>query len=304
MGIKVPKLGIAGAILIGLYVIVIGSLITFIVMNNDIPILDPQGMIAGQQRSLMGIAVGLMLLVVIPVFILAAYISWKYRASNKKAKHSPDWDHNNTLEAIWWGFPLLLIIILSVITFQSSHTLDPFRKIESNKPAVEIQVVALQWRWLFIYPEHNIATINEIKFPEKTPVNFTITSDAPMNSFWIPALGGQVYAMSGMSTKLHLMADKLGSYNGASANISGEGFSGMKFKAYSTTDTEYKNWIQDIKSTGQPLNLGAYHKLALPSKNSSVAYYKLEDPELYDKIIMKYMGHGSEKKDGDSEGYK
>lgn len=301
MGIKVPKLGAAGAILIGLYVLAIASIITFIVMNNDVPILDPQGLIAGQQRSLLGLAVGLMLLIVIPVFILTAFISWKYRAGNKKAKHDPEWDHNNTLEAIWWGFPLLIIIVLSVITFQSSHSLDPFRKIESDKKAVEIQVVALQWRWLFIYPEHNIATINEIKFPEKTPVNFTITSDAPMNSFWIPALGGQVYAMSGMSTKLHLMADKLGTYNGASANISGEGFSGMKFKAYSTTDTEYHNWVQDVKSTGKSLNLGVYNQLALPSKNTSVAGYKLEDAELYDKIIMKYMGHGSNKT-GHSEG--
>lgn len=289
MGRKLPKLGIAGTLLIVLYVIAITSVIAFIALNNSVPILNPEGFIASQQRSLLQFAVLLMLLIIVPVFGLTIFISWKYRAGNKKAKHMPDWDHNNILEAIWWGFPVLIIIVLSIVTFLSSHTLDPFKPIVSDKPSVKIQVVALQWKWLFIYPEQKIATVNEVRFPEKTPVDFVVTSDAPMNSFWIPALGGQIYAMSGMSTKLHLMADQVGTYKGASANISGEGFSGMKFTAHSLSETDFQNWAQSVKRTSKPLNLAVYNKLALPSKNNAVASYVLAENSLYDKIINKYM---------------
>src|SRR5690606_37843234 len=135
--------------------------------------------VAAEQKKLLQITTFLMVLIVIPVFTLVAWISWKYRASNKKAKYSPSWDHNNALEAVWWGFPLVIIVILSVITYISSHSLDHFKPLESGKPPVTVQVVALQWKWLFIYPEHGVAAVNEVRFPEKTPVNFIITSDAP-----------------------------------------------------------------------------------------------------------------------------
>lgn len=292
MGKKVPKLGKAGGVLVCLYLVALGAVIAFIVFNNDVPVLNPQGMIASEQRSLLGITTFLMLLVIVPVFILVAWISWKYRASNKKAKYTPNWDKSNILEAIWWGFPLAIIAVLSVITFLSSHALDHFKPIESDKPPIKVQVVALQWKWLFIYPEQGIAAINEIRFPEKTPVNFTITSDAPMNSFWIPALGGQVYAMSGMSTKLHLIADKVGVYNGASANISGEGFAGMKFKAHSVSEIDFENWVHSIKNRKPALNIAEYDRIALPTQNNPVKTYTLADKSLYDKIVMKYMGHG------------
>ncbi len=255
----------------------------------NIAVLNPQGLIARKQRDLIIIATLLMMIVVIPVYILTFGIAWKYRASNKKAKYSPNLDGNKAVEAVWWLIPLVIITILGGIIWTSSYELDPFKPIQSDKRPVTIQVVAQQWKWLFIYPEENIATVNYVQFPEKTPINFQITSDAPMNSFWIPSLGGQIYAMSGMSTKLHLMADKSGTYQGSSANISGKGFAGMKFIAKSTSQERYESWVQRVKSTGSTLDENSYTELAKPSTNNKVQYYMLSDNKLYDTVIMKYM---------------
>lgn len=255
----------------------------------NIAVMNPQGLIAHKQRDLIIVATLLMMIVVIPVYILTFGIAWKYRASNKKAKYSPNLDGNAAAEAVWWLIPLAIITILGGIIWTSSHELDPFKPLQSDKKPVTIQVVAMQWKWLFIYPEENIATVNYVQFPEKTPINFQITSDAPMNSFWIPSLGGQIYAMSGMSTKLHLMADKSGTYQGSSANISGKGFAGMKFTAKSTTDDRYESWVQRVKSTGSTLDESSYAELAKPSTNNKVQYYMLGNNKLYDTVIMKYM---------------
>lgn len=302
MGKGIHKLTIIKALLVAVYVISLGSIVGYIALRGGVPILQPEGLIAAQQRDLLFIATGLMLLIVVPVFALTFYIAWKYRAGNRKAKYSPEWDRSNILEAIWWGFPLLIIIVLAVYTFISSHQLDPYRKLESAKPPVNVQVVALQWKWLFIYPDLGIASVNELGIPEKTPINFKITSDAPMNSFWLPSLGGQVYAMSGMSSKLHLMADKTGTYNGGSANLSGEGFAGMKFKAVSLSETDFSNWVQTVKRTSAPLDKAEYKKLAKPSKSHPVMTYALAEKNLYDMIIMKYMGPHKNMKQMESGG--
>lgn len=292
MGKNLKKSVILKVLLVSLYLVALGGSIAFIIKDHNIALLAPQGTIADQQRSLMIIATLLMLVVVLPVFVLTFGIAWKYRASNTKAKYSPEWDGNKKLEALWWGLPLIIIIVLSVITWFSSHSLDPYRPLESDKKPVNVQVVALQWKWLFIYPELGIATVNEVRFPEKTPVNFKITADAPMNSFWIPSLGGQVYAMTGMSTKLHLMADKPGTYKGSSANLSGEGFSGMKFEAISQTDSEFEAWVSDVKTSPYGIDLAEYERLARPTEGEPVIKYLLLDDGLYDKIIGKFMGHG------------
>lgn len=255
----------------------------------DIDVLQPQGTIANQQRDLLVIATLMMLIVVIPVYILTFAIAWKYRASNTKAKYSPNLTGNKKAEAVWWGIPMVIIAILAVITWQTSHSLDPFKSLSSEKQPVNIQVVALQWKWLFIYPEHDIATVNHVEFPEKTPVNFVITSDAPMNSFWIPSLGGQIYAMAGMSTKLHLMADTVGTYKGSSANISGEGFSDMRFTARSRTSQGFEDWVQRTKQSSDKLSVDEYKKLSQKSRNNKIKYYSSVDNGLYDTIIMKYM---------------
>lgn len=288
MGKQLPKTNIVKIILLGLYGVAVGSAVAFVLSNNNVAVLNPQGTIADQQRTLMVISTLVMLVVVVPVFVLTFWISWKYRAGNTKAKHLPNWDSNRVLEGIWWGFPCVIIAVLAVYTYVSSHQLDPFKPLVSDRPAINIQVVALQWKWLFIYPDYDVASVNEVRFPEDTPVNFKITSDAPMNSFWIPSLGGQVYAMSGMSTKLHLIADKVGVYKGASANISGEGFAGMKFDALSVEETDFKNWVQSTKRSAKLLDVTEYNNFAPPSKNNPKTAYVLADRGLYDKIIMKY----------------
>lgn len=255
-------------------------------------ILQPAGPVARDELDLMFTAMWLMLIVVIPVFILTAFIGWRYREGNTKANYRPDWDHNRLAESIWWGFPLVIILILSVITWNSSHRLDPFQPLAAETAPMKVQVVALDWKWLFIYPEQNIATVNTLHIPDKTPIAFEITADAPMNSFWIPRLGGQIYAMAGMSTHLHLMADQPGTYRGSSANLSGRGFAGMNFITTAESKPNFKAWVNEVKQSPQNLNSDQYAKLAAPSENDIPTHYSSVTPQLYDKIIMKYVPSG------------
>lgn len=270
------------------------SLIFFLASQHNIDILNPQGHIASQQRDLMIIATLLMLIVVVPVFILTFFIVWRYREGNQKATYQPQWGHSRTLETIWWAVPFLIIVILAGITWKSSHDLDPYKPLESNKKAIDIEVIALQWKWLFIYPERQVATINYLQIPEKTPINFKITADAPMNSFWVPSLGGQVYAMAGMTTKLHLIANEKGIFNGVSANISGKGHSGMKFKVEATSDQDYTQWISQTKRSSPSLTMTTYEEIAKPSENQPKQLFNLQQRNLYDKVVMKYMSKKSE----------
>ena len=277
------KIGLASLLFLG----VIAFLWSFL-STQHMPVLDPKGVIAISQRKLLFDATRIMLIVVIPVFVLMLAFAWKYRAGNSKAKYTPDWAHSYVAESLWWGIPCLIIIWLAVLTWTSSHALDPFKPLESSKQPVHIQVVALDWKWLFIYPDQGIATVNFVQFPENTPVNFEITSDAPMNSFWIPALGGQIYAMPGMRTELHLMANENGTFRGGSSNFSGVGFAGMTFTAKATSLTEFNQWVQSVKGSKASLDKMTYHELAKPSKNNPVAFYLLKQPKLFDQIIMKY----------------
>jgi cytochrome o ubiquinol oxidase subunit 2 len=277
--------------IVGLALLILGitAAAVYYYMTHDIVLLEPAGTIADQQRDLMNIAGLLSLIIIVPVFFLTFFIAWKYRAGNHKAKHSPDWDHNIWLESLWWAIPCIIIVILAVITWKSTHALDPYRQLDSAKKPVTIEVVALQWKWLFIYPEQNIATVNYVQFPEKTPVNFKITADAPMNSFWIPKLGGQVYAMSGMTTKLHLMADGTGVYRGSSANLSGKGFANMRFMAKSTSARDFDTWVADNQKSHPALTFEQYENLAKPSEKNPITYYASPEQNLYDRVIRKYM---------------
>ncbi len=255
----------------------------------NIAILSPAGTIAEQQRSLIYFTILLSLIIVVPVFALTFLIARKYRASKPKGRYQPDFDGHRGLELLWWCIPGAIILLLAVITWRTSHDLDPYKPIQANQKPLKVQVVALQWKWLFIYPEQNIASVNYLQFPEDTPLNLDITADAPMNSFWVPQLGGQVYAMSGMSTKLHLMADRPGIYDGVSANLSGGGFSGMKFKAKSTSQAEFDQWVQTVKVSPNVLSFEEYNKLARPSKDVQPFTYWSTEDKLYNKIIDKYM---------------
>jgi cytochrome o ubiquinol oxidase subunit 2 len=292
---KETKYHLVRIIGVGLLLLAIAGLLAFLLLHDkNIAVLNPQGIIASKERNLIMITVALGLIVVIPVFIMLFGFAWKYRESNGKARYTPDADHNKWIEGLWWGIPILIIGVLSVITWYSSHDLDPYKKLDSTVKPITVQVVALQWRWLFIYPDQGIASVNEVRFPEKTPINFELTADAPMNGFWIPSLGSQVYAMSGMSSKLSLEADKTGEYDGASSNISGKGYAGMKFKAVSTSNQEFNAWSKAIAGSDSHLDWAAYIELAKPTENNQVTYYMLHDADLYNKVIMKYMDSGTD----------
>lgn len=279
--------------------------------HTDIAVLNPQGAIAQQQYNLIVFGTILSLIVIIPVFIMTFLIVRKYRVDKhgnymgKKGHRSyaPDWDGSRRLETIWWGGPLLIILVLAIVTWQSSHALDPSKPIsstvtnEANKPAMKVQVIALQWRWLFIYPEQGVASVNYLQIPDDTPVNFEITADSAMNSFWIPKLGGQIYAMSGMSTHLNLIADKPGEYRGVSANLSGKGFADMRFRVRAVPSDEFADWVQTIKRGDKSLNLQEYERLSRPSADSSYAFYNSDSDgpgvDLYSAVMGKYMSASS-----------
>ncbi len=273
-------------------VAMVGTLVA-VTYGRAVPVLDTHGLIADQERNLIYLTVGLGILVVIPVFTMLFVIAWKYRSTNTKAVYEPDYAGSRKIEAIWWGIPCIIILGLAIITVIATHQLDPFKPIQSSVKPVNIEVVALQWRWLFIYPDQNIATLNYVNIPEQTPVNFIITSDAPMNSFWIPALAGQVYAMSGMSTQLHVMADGVGTYNGASANISGSGFADMTFKVNSMSASDFTGWAAQAATSDNMLTADSYATLAQPNIDKTNKTFMLMQPSLYNDIIMKTMGKPS-----------
>ncbi len=256
-------------------------------MNSAV--LDPKGLISLKQEDLMIIATLMMLIIVIPVLLMTFAICWRYRASNKNAEYAPNWSHDTLAEIIWWGFPCLIVFLLSFVTWTSSHDLDPYKPFRSSVKPVNIQVVALQWKWLFIYPELKIASLNYLQFPENTPLNFEITADAPMNSFWIPQLGGQIYAMPGMRTKLHLLALEPGEYRGSSANLSGTGFSGMNFIAKAGSNDQFDEWIKSANASSKVLNETEYQQLLRPSEYDSAQLFTLEAEGLFDQIVMKYL---------------
>ncbi|ALV93183.1 MULTISPECIES: cytochrome o ubiquinol oxidase subunit II [Pantoea] len=261
----------------------------------DSALLNPKGQIALEQRSLILTAFGLMMIVVIPAVFMAVFFAWKYRATNTNATYSPNWSHSNKVEAVVWTIPILIIIFLGVLTWKSTHALEPSKPLVSDVKPVEIDVVALDWKWLFIYPEQGIATVNQIAFPANTPVNFKITSNSVMNSFFIPTLGSQIYAMAGMQTKLHLIANEPGTFDGISANFSGRGFSGMKFKAIATKDdAEFQQWVAKVKAAPNALTtMDDFEKLAAPSENHPVEYFSTANPELFKQVIDKFMmSHG------------
>lgn len=260
----------------------------FLLSGCKMAVLDPKGMVAADEKTLLITATLLMLIVVVPVILLTIIFAWRYRESNAKATYRPDWSHNVLLEIIWWTIPCVIIVILAIITWISTHILTPYRQLSTAKPLV-IQAVALNWKWLFIYPEQNIATVNYVQIPINQPIQFLITADAPMNSFQIPRLGGQIYAMAGMQTQLHLIANYFGIFAGYSANFSGEGFATMSFKVNVTDANDFAKWVNTVQQSPNVLSAEAYKKLVLPSKANPVTYYASVEQGLFHQIIMKYM---------------
>lgn len=274
--------------LLALIVVGVLAAVVLFVSGTDITVLSPKGSIGAKERHLIVVSTLLMLIVVIPVYLLTFVIAWRYREGNQKAKYSPNLDRSRAVELLWWAVPGAIIGILSVITWQSAHQLDPFRPLDSAVKPVEIQVVAMDWKWLFIYPEQNVASVNLVELPVDTPINFKITSDGPMNSFWIPALSGQIYAMAGMTTQLHIDASEAGDYRGSSANISGPGFAGMHFTARAVSPESYNQWLGTIKKSQKKLDAASYNDLAQPSQNNPVDYYATVQAGLFEDIVAKY----------------
>jgi cytochrome o ubiquinol oxidase subunit 2 len=252
-------------------------------------VLAPKGDIGAQEKTLLITATALMLLVVVPVIFMTLYFAWKYRSTNTKAVYMPRWSHSARIELVVWTIPLIIVAILAVLTYRSTHALDPYRPLQSEVKPINIDVVSMDWKWLFIYPDHDIATVNEIAFPVDTPVNFRITSSAMMNAFFIPQLGSMIYSMAGMETKLHLNATEAGTYAGISANYSGAGFSGMRFKAIATTNEGFQEWIEKARATNNPLTPQSYDALLKPSENVPVTFFSSAPAGMFDNIMHSTM---------------
>lgn len=283
---KKLKLALIPLVLVAVLIVLLYSYL----QHHHLAVLDAKGPVAEKERNLFYFGLGLSAIVVIPVYILAISIIWKYRESNKRPKkYRPDWDGSRLYESLWWGIPGLIILVLSVVAWNSSHALDPYKALSSNQPTLNVEVVALDWKWLFIYPQQQVASVNLLQMPVNTAVNFEITSDTVMNSFWIPNLGSQIYAMPGMISQLNLMATKLGDYRGSSANISGQGFAGMDFTARASSTEDFKAWVNQVKQSGQSLTLAAYNRLAKPSEDTPVSYFSGVSPDLYNQTVLRYM---------------
>lgn len=256
---------------------------------SDFALLNPSGAIAQEQKNIILTALGLMSLVVVPVIVLTLVFAWRYRASNKKAAYAPNWAHSTKIEIVVWLIPAIIIVILGALVLKSSHKLDPYRPLDSAVKPIVIEAVSLDWKWLFIYPEQQVATVNQLVFPANVPVEFRITSVNVMNSFFIPQLGSQIYAMPGMRTQLHLIADVPGSYDGISSNYSGRGFSDMKFKAIAASQDEFNRWLDKVKRSTVKLDLARYKELEAPSDKNPVAYFSSIKPGLFGCILHQYM---------------
>jgi cytochrome o ubiquinol oxidase subunit 2 len=264
-------------------------------------VLNPSGDVATQQGRLVVASTLLMLLIIVPVIALTLFFAWRYRESNKTATYKPDWDHSTQLELVIWAAPLLIIIALGALTWISTHTLDPYRSLtriddtravpQNVKPLV-IDAVALDWKWLFIYPEQGIATVNELAAPVDRPIEFRITASSVMNAFYVPALAGMIYAMPGMETKLHAVINQPGTYEGMSANYSGAGFSGMHFKFHGMNTADFDSWVKTNRDGGQTLSREAYLQLEHPSENEAVHRYAAVASGLYDAILNRCVQAG------------
>ncbi|MEX3008815.1 ubiquinol oxidase subunit II [Hoeflea sp. TYP-13] len=252
------------------------------------PILHPKGPIALVERDLLFTAFYLMLIVAIPVFIFAGLFVWRYRASGGKGKYTPDWSYSGKIDALIWLVPALIVAALGYLLWTTTHKLDPYRNIAGTENAIEVQAVAQDWKWLFIYPEYGIATVNELAFPSERPLSLKITSDTVMNSFMIPALGGQIYAMAGMTSRLHLIADEPGEFTGRNTMYSGDGFADQHFQAYAMSNEDFDAWTQKVRQSGKSLDQAAYDVLVKPSVAHDVEYYSGYDPGLFQRILAKY----------------
>ncbi|ALM86584.1 ubiquinol oxidase subunit II [Bordetella sp. N] len=257
-------------------------------------LLSPSGDIAVQQRDLIIISTILMLVIIIPVIILTLVFAYRYRAKANNPDYDPEWNHSTRIELMVWSAPLIIIIALGAITWVSTHRLDPYRPLDrlsegrelpTNVKPLVVEVVSMDWKWLFIYPEQGIATVNELAAPVDRPIQFKLTSTTVMNAFFVPALAGMIYTMPGMETQLHAVINKAGTYDGMSSNFSGAGFSGMRFKFYGMPTGDFDKWVQQARDGGNMLDRPTYVELDKPSERVPVQRYGKVAADLYDAVL-------------------
>ena len=248
-------------------------------------VLDPQGPIASAERLLLINSTAIMLVVVVPVILATLGFAWWYRSSNARASHSPDESFEGRIEFVVWSIPALIVILLGGVIWIGSHQLDPRAPIPAKADPLRVDVVALDWKWLFIYPDQGIAAVNQLVIPAGTPVDFRLTSATVMNSFFIPQLGSQIYTMGGMTTHLNLLADKPGEYPGFSANYSGDGFAEMRFIAKAVPAGDFNSWVTQVRGAGSALDDAGYAALAKPSKAVPPGTYRSVEPNMFERII-------------------
>lgn len=252
-------------------------------------VLDPRGPVGEAERLILFDATAIMLAVVVPVILLTLGFAWWFRAGNKRARYLPDFEYSGRIEMITWSIPALLICYLGGVAWIGSHELHPSDPLDSPVPAIEVNVISLDWRWLFIYPAQGIASLNSLTVPVGVPIRFRITSASVMNSFFIPQLGSQIYSMPGMTTQLYLQADHPGTYQGLSAQFSGDGFSDMRFNVAAVSAAQFASWVDETKARGGKLDGTAYAALALPAHAQGVTTFAEVDGGLFDRVSSGHM---------------
>jgi len=272
----------------------LGLLVAVLLRGNDVILFNPKGLVATQQRRLMVTSTLIMLGFAVPVLITLYFFAWKFRETNPKATHNPSASRGKLLMLAFWAMPTAIMLILASLMIPATFKLEPQDTIKAEKDLLTIQVVALRWKWLFIYPGQDIATVNYVQIPVDTPVQFQLTADeTPMSSFWIPHLGGQLYAMTEHNNRLNLLADTPGDYEGSAAEINGAGFAGMRFTTRVSAQDDFDTWVAKTKQSPAELSTPEYKKLLGPSENHPATFYKDPDPSLYSTILSKYAGsHG------------
>ncbi|EIM94055.1 Cytochrome O ubiquinol oxidase subunit II [Paraburkholderia hospita] len=254
---------------------------------------NTKGSVGVQERDLIILCIGLMLFVVVPAIVLTFVFAWKYRASNLNARYTPEWGHSTKIEVVVWGVPVLIIVALAAIVWYSTHKLDPYRPLDVPGEPVRVEVIASDWKWIFVYPDLGIATINQLTFPAHRQLALSITSNSTMGTFFIPQLGGQVYAMAGMRTQLHLMANEEGRYRGMSGNFNGPGFSDMKFVATATNEQDFERWVTQVKTSPLTLDFNTFQKIAKPSQGAGVVQFSQVQPGLFKAVIDQFVNSGT-----------
>lgn len=267
---------------------VIGATLATVTLSGRAEgVLDPWGPVGATQRQLLYECLGVMLLVVVPVIVLTLVFAWWFRASNRRAAYLPDWSYSGKLEFTVWVIPLLIVLFLAAIAWVGSHELDPYRPLHRHSKRLRVEVVSMDWKWLFIYPELGVASINELALPLDTPVRLDITSAGVMNAIFIPGLAGQIYAMAGMCTQMSFIADKEGIYPGLSSQFSGDGFTDMHFKVIAADRPGFERWVDGLRRSGQVLDKPAYERLIGHHGTTAASYYAAADNDLFDYAMQR-----------------